>query len=88
MRGLIPTPAGYAIIEGKKMKFHQVSLTLEATTKAKGTILGFDENSMQIAVSGGIIHVHQLQLEGKGKTTAREFYNGAGRNYIGKEFEK
>ena len=32
--------------------------------------------------------IHQLQLEGKAKTSAREFYNGAGRSYIGQEFNK
>lgn len=88
LRGLIPTPAGYALINGKKMKFHQVTFeTCEPKAKA-GTILGFDDHSMMVAALDGIIHVLQLQVEGKGKTTAREFYNGAGRNYVGKEFEK
>ena len=88
LRGLIPSPVGYALINGKKMKFHQVSLSLEKSDAACGTILGFDADSMKVAVDGGIIHIHQLQLEGKAKTSAREFYNGAGRSYIGKEFNK
>lgn len=87
LRGLIPTPAGYAMINGKKMKFHQVAYEAVDPHAKAGTILGFDDNSMKIAALDGVIHVLQLQVEGKGKTTAREFYNGAGRSYIGKEFE-
>lgn len=87
MRGLIPAPVGYALINGKKMKFHQVAFEASQPKAKAGTILGFDDNSMMVAALDGIIHVLQLQVEGKGKTTAREFYNGAGRNYMGKEFE-
>jgi len=86
IRGLISWPVGYAYLEGKKVKFHGVKLSELTTTQANGTIVGFDDQAMLVAVDGHILRITVLQLEGKSKMEASVFYNGNGRNQIGKQF--
>ena len=84
MRSLIPSPVSYGILEGKKIKFWKVSKTELVTSAVSGTITGFDQNSLSLAVDGRILFIELLQLEGKQKMSANDFKNGSGKNYIGK----
>lgn len=87
VRGLIPTPCGYGIIEGKKIKFWKAHLTNFASDELSGTILGFYENGLAIQAGDAILIIEELQLEGKMKVSAKDFYNGQGKNLINKRFE-
>ena len=42
---------------------------------------------MNIACLGGILHIYELQYEGKNKMDAKSFYNGLGKNLVGKIFD-
>lgn len=86
IRGLIPVPVGYAMIDGKKMKFHEVCLLNEKPSASKGVIEGFDKQGMRIALDEYVLCIKTLQMEGKGKVSARDFGNGQGRSLIGKAF--
>ncbi len=86
IRGLIPAPISHALLDGKKVKFHQVSMRICDPQAEAGTIVGFGEQGMEVAAVGGVICVQGLQVEGKSKTTARDFQNGAGRNCVGMRF--
>lgn len=87
IRGLIPSPVGYAYLENKKIKFHEVRLLHEESVAAFGEIIGFDGTHLQVSLGDLILLVTQLQPEGKAKMSARDFYNGHGKNLIGKRFE-
>ena len=87
IRGLIPSPAGYAFLDGKKMKFHQVSILHEKTSKPSGTILGLNEDSLLVSLEDDILCIQVLQPEGKAKMNAKDYYNGQGKKLIGKRFE-
>lgn len=86
IRGLIPFPVGYALLEGKKMKFHKARKLIKAHEHQAGKVIGLIEQGFAIACDGGYILLDELQMEGKAKCDAKSFYNGAGRNLIGKRF--
>jgi len=71
-------------LDDKKIKFWKVSKTEMVTAAISGTILGFEQDSLSLAVDGHILNIEQLQLEGKQKMNASDFKNGVGKNYVGK----
>ena len=87
MRGLIPVPAGYAYLEGKKMKFHEVSILHKESKEESGTILGLEDECLKVSLKDKTLLVKVLQPEGKPKMAAKDYYNGQGKKIIGKKFE-
>jgi methionyl-tRNA formyltransferase len=87
IRGLIDDPMPYGILDGKRIKFCRVSKTDEISSEPAGTILGFTKDAMKIAAAGGTLLVYELQPEGKQRMKASDYYNGAGRAALGKQFE-
>lgn len=87
IRGLIPVPAGYGIIGGKKVKFHKVRYQVIDGKCMAGEVLGWKENGFAIACENGYVILDMLQMEGKAKTDAKSFYNGVGKQMVGKCFE-
>lgn len=87
IRGLIDWPVAYGILDGKRVKFCDVTKEAVEVSERAGTVLGFDRNSMRIACTGGILHVHQLQMEGRKRMSAVDFRNGSQEETVGKVFE-
>jgi methionyl-tRNA formyltransferase len=82
IRGLIPWPVGYGVIEGRKIKFHKVDVHYGDIKGKPGEVLGLIDASLAIQAQDGIIFVNELQLEGKGKTNAIDFFNGFGKHLV------
>ncbi len=82
IRGLIPSPVGYGLVNGKKLKFHKVRKLMRKSDAACGEILGIIDNGYAIACSDGIILVDEIQLEGKAKMEAKVFFNGSGKQLL------
>ena len=87
LRGLIDSPLGYGVIEGKRIKFAKVRREDSQPAEAPGTVLGFANHAMRIAAEGGVLLVYELQMEGKSRMDADAFRNGAGRQLVGKVFD-
>ncbi len=87
IRGLISWPVGHFIIEGKKCKIHQARFFEGKHDYRHPVFVGFQDEAMVLAVNDGWIHIMQLQIEGKKKVTAADFYHGIGKSWIGKEIE-
>lgn len=87
IRGLISWPVGYGVIAGQKMKFWGVRYREDKTEQPSGTILGFDGMGMLVAAGGAMIVITELQMEGKKRVSAKDFYNGKGKQLIGCRFE-
>lgn len=83
IRGLIPSPVGYSIIQHKKLKFHRVRMLVETHTYQSGEVVGMVQGGYAIAAIGGYILLDELQMEGKSKVDALSFYHGSGKNLIG-----
>ena len=88
IRGLIPWPAGFGVIAGKKIKFHKAGLQSDTRKGRPGEVLGLIDNAFAIQTSDGIILLYELQLEGKGKASAVDFFNGFGKNLVGLCFDE
>ena len=69
------------------MKFWGVRYREDKTEQPSGTILGFDGMGMLVAAGGAMIVITELQMEGKKRVSAKDFYNGKGKQLIGCRFE-
>lgn len=83
IRGLIPWPVGYGMIAEKKIKFHNVKLLAGMVKGSVGEVLGLIDSAFAVQAQDGIILLYELQLEGKGKANAIDFFNGFGKSLIG-----
>ncbi|MGN1343048.1 MAG: methionyl-tRNA formyltransferase, partial [Traorella sp.] len=87
IRGLIPSPVGYAYLDNKKIKFHEVSIIHETCHASYGEIIGLKGDYLLVSLGSEILKIKVLQPEGKPKMTAKDFYNGQSKKIIGKKFE-
>ncbi len=87
LRGLMDTPLGYGMIDGKRIKIARARIEETQVDEVPGTILGFADHAMRVAGIGGVLLVYELQMEGKSRMDADAFRNGSGRQLIGKVFD-
>lgn len=81
IRGLISWPVGYILVNNKKIKIHEARKGNMTIQHVCGAIFVEDKH-LFLQCLDGTIELLQVQLEGKAKCSAKEFINGAGRNYI------
>lgn len=87
IRALIEWPAAYGLLEGKRIKFYKARKEFRSIEDKPGTVLGFDDHALQIACTGGILKIYELQIEGKKRMDADAFKNGYAEEVIGKVFD-
>lgn len=87
IRSLLSNPGAYAIIEGKKIKFHEVYYQIKKQEEAS-IFLGLNKGFIEISTNDGIILVKQIQPEGKNIMEAKSFFNGIGKGLVGKKFNE
>jgi methionyl-tRNA formyltransferase len=87
IRGLISWPVGHFVMNGKKCKIHKAHFVEGGHGYIVPTFTKFEQDAMVLAVNDGWLYIEQLQLEGKKKTSAMDFYHGLGKNWIGKEVD-
>lgn len=75
-RGLLAFPAGYIIVNGKKIKLHKVSMEVKNHNKLYE--FEFKDDCYYLYLNGGVLKIYALQLEGKKKMDAKTFHNGFG----------
>lgn len=80
IRGLISWPVAHIVVQDKKIKLWSVSLTSKDVNGKIGCLYWIDK-TLLLQCQDGCIQVNELQLEGKSKSKAQDFINGA-RNYI------
>ena len=83
IRGLIPAPCAYFLVDGKKVKIWEIEISEDESDRETGS-LNYVGNKLALTVEGKFMYIKQLQLEGKQKMGIKEFKNGAGRNWGGK----
>ena len=86
IRGLIPFPVGHGIINNKKVKFHKVRKVEKAIYSKPVEVLGLLDGGFAIAAVNGYVLIDEIQMEGKAKTDAKAFFNGAGKQLVGQCF--
>lgn len=84
IRGLISWPVAHLLMDGKKCKIHQAHFVEGEHRYSVPTFTEYKDNAIILAVNDGWLYIQQLQLEGKKKSLAVDFYNGIGKMWIGK----
>jgi len=78
VRGLRPAPIAYAMLDGKRTKFWQVTPLTETVTQAPGQVVRKTKHELVIAAANQTaLSVQELQPAGKPKMTITAFLNGA-----------
>jgi methionyl-tRNA formyltransferase len=72
VRGSNPQPGAHAQHNGRRVRFWDSRLTLNTLSNAPGTILSIGE-TIDVELSGGVLHVKRLSVEGGKKLAAAEF---------------
>lgn len=86
IRGLIPWPGSYGLLEDRRVKFHGVRLAATSTLGNVGEIISVTEEGLTIQCLNGLLLITKIQPEGKPVVSARDFYNGSGKTWEGKSF--
>lgn len=76
MRGLITVPGCYAIIENKKIKFHEIKKELDDHNYKLGEVLIDSNEYFKIFTKNGYIKIFSFQLEGKKRVDFKDYLNG------------
>jgi methionyl-tRNA formyltransferase len=78
IRGLQPWPGAFTTFRGKNCQIWGKPLRPVAAGDAPGIILATQEDGLLVICGGAtVLRVEQVQLEGRGRVTDREFMNGA-----------
>jgi methionyl-tRNA formyltransferase len=81
VRGLSPVPCAYSMLiaengEEKQIKIFKTSFELCKTFKKPGTIITDNRNLFSVSAADGIIHIEELQIEGKKRMQTADFLRG------------
>lgn len=77
IRGMTPWPSAYTGYRGKQLKIWRAEPDMEmAAIGSPGEILMADKERVTVAAGSGVLHIYELQLEGKKRMTAHDFLLG------------
>lgn len=81
VRGLSPYPGAFSILvmdngAKKQIKIYKTSFQFQEHINSTGTIITDWKNSFSVFTSDGIIHIEELQMEGKKRMNTSEFLRG------------
>jgi methionyl-tRNA formyltransferase len=75
-RGFQPWPGSFTTFRGKQLTLHAISTAASAALLACGEIAADGEQLLAGCAEQTAIAIHELQIEGKRRMSAREFING------------
>lgn len=85
IRGLSSIPGAYCILNNKRLKVYESSITNIRSKHSKGTIEKIDKTGIYVNTIDNIIKFTVIKLEGKKKCQVSEFINGIKLDdYVGK----
>lgn len=87
IRGLIPWPSSYGVLEGLNIKFHGAQFIKNQHQEPFGKVLKVDQQGVLVAVDGGFILLTSVQPAGKSKMRNEDLANGFGALWKGKVFD-
>lgn len=86
IRGLIPWPVSYALLEGERVKFHGVEMIQMNHSTKPGTIMEVHAEGVDVACQNGVVRINKIQPFGKPALSSKDFMNGFGETWKGKVF--
>lgn len=81
IRGLSPYPGAFTMLELKNrpaqfLKIYKSGFQIQKVTEIPGTIVSDYKNLLSIYAENGLIHIREVQLEGKKRLNVEEFLRG------------
>ena len=76
LRGFQPWPGAYAHFRGKMLQLHSAAVAPEVAVVADAHITIENERLLLGFAHGTALEIHELQMEGKKRMSARDFING------------
>ena len=83
IRGLLDNPGCYFIVDNKRYRIEKAFFEYDDNTNSN-TFIGVQDDYLRIDCVNGYIKIYDIKPEGKNVMNAKSFYNGVGRNLVGK----
>lgn len=88
IRGLNPFPVGYSLLDGKRVKIFSSKVGNSNKDGKIGEIINVYKDGIGIKTNDGEIILLEIQIEGKKRTSVKDYLNGLNKDdLIGKIFE-
>jgi len=84
IRGLLDNPGCYFIVDNKRYRIEKAFFEYDDNTNSN-TFIGVQDDYLRIDCVNGYIKIYDIKPEGKNVMNAKSFYNGVGRNLVGKK---
>ena len=76
IRGLNPFPVGYAILDGKRVKLYESTISMNKTNGNVGEIINIYDDGIGVKTLDGEIILTEVQFEGKKRIKVKDYLNG------------
>ncbi len=76
IRAFTPWPAGYSMLDSKKVKIFKSDVVESNHNAAAGTIINIEKDSITVACGNNALKILELQLEGKKRMDTKSFLTG------------
>jgi methionyl-tRNA formyltransferase len=76
VRGLYPWPHAYSFLNGERLIIWRTAFETTGTHALPGTIVAARGDTWAVASGDGVVHIQQVQAEGKRPVATREFLAG------------
>lgn len=76
IRAFTPWPAGYSMLDSKKVKIFKSDVVESNHNAAAGTVINIEKDSITVACGNNALKILELQLEGKKRMDTKSFLTG------------
>lgn len=77
IRGLIDWPVGYGVVNNHRIKIYKAKKEVVSHNEDAGKIIKLENDKIKVACKNGYILLEEVQMEGKKRLSAKDFYNGS-----------
>lgn len=84
VRAFNPWPLTYAVINGLKLKLHEVEYENRNLSSIPGEVVISEKDQVGVQCLNGIVYLKEIQLQGKKQLAIKDFMNGQGKTLLQK----
>ncbi len=76
IRGLSPVPGGYALLDGKRVKFYKSRVVEDNSNHPAGYIYKVDKTGLYVKAKENAVALEEIKIEGKKQLPIKDLLNG------------